>query len=287
MKKAMVLSLSLLGLAFAQNDTFDPVQFEQSLQYQTGQVTLLGQKVAMNIPADMRYLDASNAQKLLEEGWGNPSDSDVLGMLVPSTLSPMSSAGWGVVITYEEDGHISDRDASSINYSDLLRDMQKDVRDSNDARKEAGYPTINLMGWASPPKYDALSHKMYWAKELAFEGETQNTLNYNVRVLGRTGVLNLNAVAGMTQLPDIEAALPGMLSAVSFTPGNRYEDFQAGRDRVAEYGLAALVAGGLGATAAKTGFFTVALLFLKKFFVFIIAGIAALWRAMAGRKQNA
>lgn len=287
MKKMLILGLSLLGVALGQNDTFDPAQFERSLVYQTGLVSVLNQKVNIQVPVNMRFLDASNAQKLLEEGWGNPQDPDVLGMLVPARTSPMSNSGWGVVVTYEEDGHISDKDASTINYSQLLKDMQEASRSSNAERKEAGYPTVDLIGWATPPRYDGLSHKMYWAKEISFDSDPVHTLNYNVRVLGRTGVLNLNAVAGMNQISEVEAAIPEMLDAVSFTPGNRYEDFQAGRDKVAEYGLAALVAGGLGAAASKTGILAVILLFLKKFFVFILAGVAALFRAITGRRQQA
>ncbi|WP_229684642.1 DUF2167 domain-containing protein [Deinococcus roseus] len=292
MKKALFLNISLLGLsfsqlAFAQQDTFDPVKFEQGLHYQHGQVSLLDQKVNLQIPADLRYLDAADAQKLLEEGWGNPTDTEVLGMLIPANTSPMSKTGWGVVITYQEDGHISDKDARRINYKNLLTDMQREVSSNNKARQDAGYPTIELIGWATMPKYDDLTHKMYWAKELSFGGDINHTLNYDVRVLGRTGVLNLNAVADMSQLDQIRDALPGMLEGVAFTPGNRYEDFQAGKDKLAEYGLAALVAGGLGAAAAKTGFLTVILLLLKKFFVVVIAALVGLFRLFTGRNQKA
>src|SRR5205814_4303057 len=116
-----------------------------------------------------------------------------------------------------------------------------------------GYAAMELIGWAAPPRYDKAAHKLYWAKELKFSGETGNTLNYNIRVLGRRGVLVLNAVAAMLQLPEIEKNTPKILAAIDFNPGNRYADFsEASGDKVASYGIAALVAGGV---AAKLGLF--------------------------------
>ena len=117
-------------------------------------------------------------------------------------------------------------------------------------------------------------HKLYWAKQLKFGGGNEDTLNYNIRILGRRGVLVLNAVAAMSQLPEIERNAPKILAALDFNPGNRYADFsEASGDKVASYGIAALVAGGV---AAKLGLFKglwVLLLGAKKF---VIIGVVAL-----------
>jgi uncharacterized membrane-anchored protein len=43
-----------------------------------------------------------------------------------------------------------------------------------------------------------------FAKQLRTEGDSQNGLNYNIRVLGREGVLVLNAVAGIDQLAKVK-----------------------------------------------------------------------------------
>ena len=87
---------------------------------------------------------------------------------------------------------------------------------------------------------------MYWAKDLKVDGSDEDTLNYNIRILGRRGVLILNAVAGMSQLAQIEQASPEILKLVEFSEGHRYADFNPKTDKVAAYGLAALVAGGVG-----------------------------------------
>jgi len=115
-----------------------------------------------------------------------------------------------------------------------------------------GYGSVDLIGWAKPPRYDAAAHKLYWAKELKFGGEKENTLNYNIRMLGRGGVLVLNVVASMHQLAQVEAATPAILAMVNFQDGHRYADYNSSTDKTATYGLAALVAGGI---AAKAGLF--------------------------------
>jgi uncharacterized membrane-anchored protein len=163
--------------------------------------------------------------------------------------------------------------------------MRKGMQEANKVRAKEGYPTIELIGWATPPRYDKNTHKMYWAKELKFEGGDENTLNYNIRMLGRRGVLVLNAVAGMNQLQEIEAATPAVLSMVDFQEGHRYADFNASTDKVATYGLAALVAGGV---AAKAGLFKgliAALLAAKKLVIVGLAAVAAYLKRVFGKKE--
>jgi uncharacterized membrane-anchored protein len=188
-----------------------------------------------------------------------------------------------VIVTFREDGYIKDGDAGDIDYDDLLREMQQDVREANPERERAGYGALTLVGWATRPHYDTAAHKLYWARELAEAGYNGRTLNYDVRVLGRRGVLSLNAVADLSALPAIERDMQQVLGAVEFQQGHRYSDFMRG-DKVAAYGIGALVA---GTYAAKAGLFKgllVALLALKKFVVVAFAGIIAFIRKLFGGK---
>jgi len=153
--------------------------------------------------------------------------------------------------------------------------MQTAAHDANKERVKQGYPTVELVGWAAKPHYDAEAHKMYWAKEINFGGSLENTLNYNIRILGRRGVLVLNAISGMAQLPQVEAATPTLLSMVDFQEGNRYADFRQGTDKVATYGLAALVAGGLAAKAGLLKGLWVAILAMKKLLLVAVVALAA------------
>ena len=144
-----------------------------------------------------------------------------------------------------------------------------------------------ILFFNEPPRYDKATHKLYWAKELEFAGAPERTLNYNVRVLGRRGVLVLNAVAGMGQLASVESDMGDVIGLVDFNAGHRYADFVPGADKVAAYGIAALVAGKI---AAKVGFFKLALGFLiamKKFVIIGVVAIAAFLRNVFRRRSQA
>jgi len=270
-----------------------PEEFEAKLGYQTGTVTLAGGIATLRLPPSFRYIGPEGSKRLLTEAWGNPPDAgdDVLGMLIPSATSPLAEDGWGIVITFDEDGYVNDADAAKMNYEKLLREMQEQTTAANEERRKQGFETVQLVGWAEAPSYDAASHKMYWAKELAFGPRTDHTLNYNIRILGRRGVLVLNAVAGMHQLATIRGQTRNVLSAVEFTEGHRYTDYLPGKDKAAGYGLAGLIA---GAAAAKTGLLKglwVGILAFKKLIVMGGIALAAFLKRVfgggSGEQRNA
>ena len=255
-----------------------------SLVQRDGTHELPGGKARIVIAEGFAFLDAADTRKLLTEVWGNPPDvgASALGAIVPKGVSPFAEDSWAAIITYEADGHVADDDAASINYTDLMKEMQDGTVEENKEREKAGYGTVTLVGWAQEPKYDKAEHKLYWAKHLKFGGEEADTLNYSIRALGREGVLQVNVIGGMNQLKDINAKVPGMLQMVSFTDGNRYADYQEG-DKLAAYGIAGLIAGGV---AAKAGLFKLLLGALKP----ILVGLALLggiiWRFITGRKAD-
>jgi uncharacterized membrane-anchored protein len=253
-----------------------------SLQWKDGEVAVQGAKARMKLSEDFRYLDAADARKVLENLWGNPPDESVLGMVVPKGRGVLADNSWAVVVTNSDEGYVSDEDAAKIDYADLLKDMQKDTRDENEARKEAGYDTVDLLGWAAPPRYDAASKKLYWAKKLQFEGNQGQTLNYDIRVLGRHGYLSLEAIARMDDLADVEAGMQKLLPAVEFDTGARYADFNKSTDKMAAYGIAALIGGGI---AAKAGLFAklgALLLGLKKLLIPLVLLGGAFFKKILG-----
>ncbi|HMA41489.1 MAG TPA: DUF2167 domain-containing protein [Gemmatimonadales bacterium] len=264
-------------------------EFVAKLGGRAGTVTIRDGLATLQVPESFRYIGPEAARRLLTEGWGNPPDASegVLGMLYPADVSPLDSGSWAVVISYDEDGYVDDAGAEAIDYTKLLKQMQDAAASEDEERRKAGYGTVRLVGWAAPPRYSRETHKLYWAKELAFSGESEHTLNYNVRVLGRKGVLVLNAVSSMPALPDIEASMQSVIGFVDFNEGHRYEDFVAGTDRKAAYGVAGLVA---GAVAAKAGFFKLLWVGILAFKKLIIAGVAAAGvglRRMFGRQKPA
>lgn len=263
------------------------LQLVKNLKYQQGEIELRGGLAKLSVPPEFRYLGPEDAETVLVKLWGNPpSDEPPLGLLIPAGMTPLSSNCWVVTIDYNEDGYVKDDDAAKINYDDLLKKMQKAIVSHNPARQKQGYPAITLVGWAAPPHYDAATHKLYWAKDLKFEGEDVDTLNYSIRMLGRHGVLELNAVASLEQYPEIEKQTPQILGMVDFQQGNRYADFDPKTDKVAKYGLTALVAGGALAAAAKFGLLKglwVFILAAKKFIIIGIVAVAAFFKKLFRR----
>lgn len=254
----------------------------ESLDRQAGEIKLEKAGATLNVPEDFYYLNPRDAETVLVEVWGNPPGQETLGMLFPADMTPFDSGAWAVTLDYEEDGYVSDEDADKIDYIELLNQMKKDTAEASRERVKQGYDSMELVGWASPPYYDAATHKLHWAKEIRFGGTDANTLNYNIRVLGRKGVLLLNFIAGMDQKPVVELKLDTVLALADFDQGVRYADFTPGVDKVAAYGLGALVA---GKVLAKTGILAALLLFFKKFIVFIVIGIGALFKGLFGRKK--
>src|ERR1017187_2837447 len=283
-KLAVLLFTGLLAANFlrAQDDTNQLneikylVQIAKSLKYQQGEIDLRDGLAKLTVPKEFSYLGPDDAETVLVKLWGNPpSRTKPLGLLLPAGLTPLSSNAWVVTIQYSEDGFVKDNDAGKISYDDLLKKMQKGIAENNAERQKQGYRAITLVGWAAPPRYDAATHKLYWAKQLQFEGERQDTLNYNIRMLGRKGVLELNAIAGLDQLAEIDAQTPQILGMVDFKEGSRYADFDPKVDKVAKYGIATLVAGGVLAVAAKAGFFKLLLVGLLAAKKFVIIGVIA------------
>ena len=250
----------------------------------TGAVALPGGMATFNVPEGFCYLDENDSRQLLVDIWHNPptAATGVLGMLLTTQEGHPNVEDYGVVITYEQEGYVKDGDADSINYGDLLKKMQEATQANNAKRQAAGYQPVALIGWAAPPRYDKVNKKIYWAKELQIGDSTEHTLNYDVRILGRQGVLSLNAVAGMDQLQEIEQATPRILSMVDFNQGHRYADFNPKTDKVAEYGLAALVAGGLLLKAGGFKALLVALLAAKKFIIIGLAAVGSFFKKLFG-----
>ena len=249
----------------------DTLALVAGMDYQTGLVTVGDDLARFDLGDRYYFLNAADANHVLVDLWGNPSSQSTLGMVFPIDKTPLHDT-WGIEVSYEDIGHVSDEDAADYDYDALLETMKKDTADENEMRAEQGYAPIRLVGWADKPRYDAEGRKLYWAKELSFGDMETNTLNYNIRALGRKGVLVINFIAGMEQLDEVRAATPDVLAMVSFMPGNRYSDFDPSIDSVAAVGIGGLIA---GKVLAKTGFLAVALVFLKKFW--FIALIPLFW----------
>jgi uncharacterized membrane-anchored protein len=298
MKRNILILCSFLilgiGKAATQQDTASINEAQNkldslvnSLHYQTGR-TIIGENIAQVQPPDrFSFLGAKDARFVLKDLWGNPDNENILGMLVPNNVRLSDAGGWAVVYTYDESGHVKDDDAEAINYDDLLDEMKKQTIAASAERTKMGYRGMELIGWAKKPFYDKETHKLHWAKEIKFEKSEVNTLNYNIRMLGRKGVLVMNIVSEMSSLPIVESNINMILGSTNFTEGNTYNDFNSNTDKIAEYGIGGLIAGGV---LLKTGILAklgLVLLKMWKLIALSIAGAyAALRKKLFGKKKE-
>lgn len=222
---------------------------QSQLSFLTGTVTVGDKLATITLPDGLRYLENKGARFVLEDLCHNPPDPDVLGLIVPPAeagdSSALSGMDWFIVVSYDAAGFVKDDDAQELKYDELLVQMQEAAKESNEARAKQGYATIELLGWAEPPHYDPVTHKIYWAKRFQFSGSPSPTLNYCVRILGRRGFLELNAVAGDKQLKTVADNAKEVLEKTEFVSGEGYKDFNESSDHVAAYGIGGLIAGGV------------------------------------------
>lgn len=302
MKKPLLL-LSLLLFSFLSwaNDPADSLitlqkamqhfrdSISNSLNYSTGKIKPGGGQVALDIPAGFKYLNKEQSFYVLTKIWNNPESAtkDVIGMIFPEKSDPFTDSSYAFVVTYEEIGYVKDEDAGKLDYDQMLKNIQEGEQKENEQRVKAGYPTLYLVGWAQKPYYDNQRKILHWAKELKFgDGDGDNTLNYEIRFLGRKGMISMNAVAKMYSLPLVDRDIPKVISAASFTEGNSYFDFDSKTDKIAVWTIGGLVAGHLLAKAGILALIAKFLAPLWKFIVLFFAGIAAWFRRRLGIKKR-
>jgi uncharacterized membrane-anchored protein len=284
---AAAACLTLAGAAFAQQPAAaEPTAAEKAeiirlngvLKAQhriSGDVPLLGTGATLHLGTKYYFLSAEEAKQVLKE-WGNPPEAveGTLGIVFPADKTFLDKT-WGAVVTFENAGYISDEDADKTDYNKYIADLQKGETEENAARKKAGFDASHLVGWAQPPTYDKARHEMIWARDIRFGARTEDSMNYDVRLLGRKGYVSLNLVSTMSQLPAVRADAAALAADAAFNPGSTYGDYKAGSDKKAEYGIAGLVAAGVGlAVAHKLGLIAIVALFAKKFIVLIGAAMA-------------
>jgi len=294
MQRLMILAISALAIMVAaplaaRNSAAPPSQAEaearirqiaERLHPVRGDVRIAAANAVLHLGQDYYFLPANEARIVLTEAWGNPPDStqSVLGMVFPSGRT-FADDTWGAVVTYDASGYVSDSDAATTDYNELMSQMQAGETELNSELTRQGLPTRHLVGWAQSPAYDARTHSVVWARNIRFADAAENTLNYDIRLLGRRGVLSLNLVTVMSRLAETREAAQRFAAAAEFAPGERYADFRPGTDRVAEYGIAGLIAAGVGAAVVKkAGLLALILAFGKKAILFIVIAFAAAWR---------
>jgi uncharacterized membrane-anchored protein len=267
-----------LLLAFAAQAQRDPVNIVQELQklaWQKGPgEAAIGTRAKIRIPQGYAFLDDRNTRRFLELMGNPPRDNHYL--IAPANLD------WFAVFSFEAAGYV--KDDEKIDAEALLDTLKKSDEPGNEERKRLGMEPIYTDGWHVPPHYDAGTKRLEWGMRLR-DGKGGIHVNYTSRLLGRTGVMSAVLVSSPQTLAEDMKAFNDALAGYDFVAGEKYAEFKSG-DRIAEYGLGALVLGGAAAAAAKAGWFKI----LGKYLWVILAGLAAggwtFIKRLFGRKEK-
>ncbi len=244
----------------------------------------LGEQATLKLPEGFVYVPPVEGQRIMT-AMGNRVGTGLLGLVFPAD-DP--DASWFVVMSYVDSGYIRDDDAKDWNADELLANLKAGTDEQNRERKARGIPEMEVLGWVEAPRYDAATHRLVWSaatKDKSAPGASPRGVNYNTYALGREGYISLNLVTEYASIATDRPLANRLLGALEFSAGRRYADFNASTDRVAEYGLAALVG---GFAAKKLGLFaTLGVLLVKFWKVLAIAGVglAAGLGKLLGRKK--
>jgi uncharacterized membrane-anchored protein len=208
---------------------------------------------------------------------GNRTGPGLLG-----TVFPDGDAPWFVVINFHAAGYVKDDDAKDWKADELLTSLKEGTEAGNEDRRKRGIGEIEVVGWVEAPKYDVASHRLVWSASVREKGAAANApqgANYNTYALGREGYISLNLVTDLASIERDKSAAHELLGALDYTEGKRYADFNASTDRVAEYGLAALIG---GIAAKKLGLLALIGAFILKFWKVGLIALAALGALLPG-----
>ncbi len=234
-----------------------------------GTATLAGNSTIV-IPKGSEFLGPPDSSTYIQLQGNPPSDNEY--------IFSSGDTGWFAVYGFDPSGYVKDNE--KIDPDALLQTLKDQNAKDIEERKRLGMGALTLEGWYVPPHYDPTTHRLEWGTRLT-DDTGAVILNYTVRILGRSGVTSVTLVSDPTRFDQDLASFKSTLNGYTFNPDQTYAAFQSG-DKVAEYGLGALVVGGAAAVAAKAG-----LPFLKFIFVGIAAAgasVMAFFRRLFGRK---
>ena len=257
----------------------EPSPFER-IPWQTGPVLGdLGTEAQVQVPEGCLFTGATGTGQFLELT-ENPAAGNERGTIV-CDLNAEGKEPWFAVFSYVDMGHVKDDERDKLDADEILASLRESNLQGNKERSERGWGILTIEGWAKPPYYDQATNNLTWAT-IVSSGSEGKSVNHSVRLLGREGVMNADLVANETQFALVLPTFDQMVGGFTFKPGREYAAWREG-DKVAEIGLTALVAGGAGVIAAKTGL-------LAKLWKVIVAGVVAVGAAVKkifGRKAPA
>ncbi len=276
MQKHSSIAVAVCGIALAAPLLFAQPAEGKKLQVLHGPtVAKLADVAQVAVPAGYVFIDGKSLREYLK-AVGEPVSDNLLGSLDPT------NSDWSVMFSFHDIGYVKDDDKDKLDADKLLQQFKDGTEAANKIRARADIPPIHVVGWEKPPKYNETTHNLEWAIRGTCEG--RDILNYDTRLLGRKGVMQVKLIVEPDQFAATLPVFTNVIAGYKFQEGNSYAEYQPG-DKVAKYGLAALVVGGAAVGAAKLGLLGPVILFFKKgwkLLIVVIVAIAASFRKLFG-----
>jgi len=228
---------------------------------------------AIEVPEGFIFAQGDDT-RLLMTAMGNICSGNEVGFLAPTSMA------WFVVFEFDKVGYIKDDEKASLDADKMLESIKKGTEQSNEIRRKHGAPGLTIIGWDLKPTYNDKTHNLEWCIR-ARDDKGELVVNHNTRILGRSGVMKATLVCGPDALPEVMPQYVDRLGAFGFNSGEKYAEYRRG-DKIAKYGLSALVVGGATAVAAQTGV-------LKSLWKFIVIGaiaVGAFFKRLFGGKSK-
>jgi uncharacterized membrane-anchored protein len=223
---------------------------------------------------DLRFLDAPSTSRFLVLNENPPRNNQY-------TLAPRGGE-WFAIFGFDPSGYV--RDDESLDPDQLLNILRQQNEAGIIERRRLGLPILRLEGWAVTPHYDLQTRRLEWGTRLIGD-DGRTVVNYAIRLLGRSGVMSAILVSDPQNLNDDILQFRNALRGFDFIAGERYAEFRQG-DRVAEYGLAALIVGGAAAAAAKSGLLKTLGKFIGIGALALIAAVGAFFRKLSRKNRT-
>ncbi|MEX2045234.1 MAG: DUF2167 domain-containing protein [Opitutus sp.] len=229
----------------------------------------LGKAAELKLPAGHGFVGPDSLD-LFYQLTQNVRSGNEVGVVV--------APGFMLFFDYDEVGYVKDGDKDKLDAAKLMKTMSEGQNAANEDRKSRGWDELKLQGWATPPHYDERTNNLRWAINLSTsaDGHREIFINESIRLLGRSGVMNVTLASDSAGFKTAETQVEKLLADnFNYVSGQKYAEFKAG-DKIAAYGLSALVLGGAGVMAAKAGLFANLGVLLGKFWKGIVAVVLAL-----------
>ena len=235
----------------------------------------LGDNLA-ELAIDEKYIfaGAEDTKKIMKY-LGNPLSNNEIGYIAPNE----ETTNWFIVFDYLPIGYVKDDEKNNIDSDAILKAIRTGNERGNKLRKEQGFAPLTIKGWHNEPYYDEITNNLTWT--LLAEQHDAELVDHNVRILGRHGYISLVLVTDVPTLEAVKAQLDEIVDSISYKEGKSYAEFVQG-DKVAKYGLTALIAGGAAATATKFGLFK----FLAKMWKVIIIAVLGFFAALKNKIKS-